>query len=76
MQRADAGIASPGEDEPPGAAHTNHLIVDKVRRHADQAEIPPLSADDLVARREGNQVGKPLYGQNGSVANERGNRFP
>jgi hypothetical protein len=61
VQRADAGIADPGEDELVGAAHADELIVDEVGRHPDQGEVPAALADDLVSRRERNEMGEPLH---------------
>ena len=53
MQRADAGIAAPGEHELVDAAHADELVVDQVRRHADQRQALALLADHLVAGGEG-----------------------
>ena len=49
VQRADAGIAAPGEDHLLGAAHADQLVVDEVRRHADQREVAAALPDHLVA---------------------------
>ena len=56
MQRTDAGIAAPGERQLARAAHADQLVVDQVRRHADQVQVAPALADDLVAGRERDQV--------------------
>lgn len=49
MQRADAGIAAPRKHELLGTTHADHLIVDQIRRHADQRQIFQLLTNDLVA---------------------------
>src|SRR5580704_8461720 len=48
MQRADTGISAPGKSQSARASHTDHLVIDQVRRHADQMEVAPLLSDDLV----------------------------
>ena len=60
MQRAHTRIATPGEGQPVGASHADHLVVDQVRRHADEVQVAPALPDDLVPCREGNQVGEAL----------------
>ena len=52
VQRTDAGVAAPREDEPAGAAAADHLVVQHVGRHSDERQIREALADDLVARRE------------------------
>ena len=56
MERTHAGIAAPGKLELGRASGADQLIVDEVRGHADQGQVAPPLADDLVARREGDQV--------------------
>ncbi len=58
MERPDAGIAAPGEHELLRRPDADQLVVDHVRRHADEREVPASLADDFVARGERNQVGK------------------
>src|SRR3569833_743029 len=48
MQRADAGVAAPGDDEPVDAAHADHLIVNQIRRHTDERQMLAALPDDLV----------------------------
>src|SRR5262245_25001228 len=62
MQRADPGIADPGEDQLVGAAHADELVVDQVGRHPDQGQMPAALADDLVAGRERDEMGEALHG--------------
>ena len=60
VQRTDAGIAAPGERQRARAAHADHLVVDQVRRHADQVQVAPALADDLVPGSERDQVREAL----------------
>ena len=60
VQRTDAGVAAPREDQLRGAARTDELVVDDVRRHADQRQITAPLADDLVPGRERDQMGEAL----------------
>ena len=60
VQAPDAGVAAPGEHEPPCAAHPDHLVVDDVGCHAHEREVAASAANDLVPRRERDQMGEPL----------------
>ena len=62
MQRADAGVAAPREDEFFRAAHADQLVVDQIGRHADQRQPLPSLADRLMPGSEGDQMRKPLHG--------------
>jgi hypothetical protein len=75
VQRTDARVAAPGEDQPAGAAGADHLVVDDVRRHPDQGEVATALADDLVPGRDRDQVGEPLHRHGVAVVDERGDRF-
>jgi hypothetical protein len=72
VQRSDARIPAPGEDNLLDAAGADELIVDQIRRHADHGEIALGLADDLVPGGEGDQVGEPFEGDGVAVSN----RFP
>src|ERR1700730_14290380 len=48
MQRADTRISTPGKSQSARAPHPDHLVIDQVRRHADEMEVAPLLSDDLV----------------------------
>jgi hypothetical protein len=61
-QGPDAGFR-PREDQLVGTAHTDHLIVDDVGRHADQGEVADPLADDLGPGRVRDEVGKALCRQ-------------
>ena len=41
-------------------AHADHLVVDEIGRHADEVQILAALPDDLVTRRERNQVREPF----------------
>ena len=56
VQRADPRIAAPREHHLVDAAHADELVVDEVRRHADDGEMPPALADHLMAGRMGNVI--------------------
>src|SRR5579862_4271084 len=75
MERADAGIAAPGEGEPRSAAHADQLIVDEIGRHADQMQIPPTLAHDFLSGGERDEMGEPLERHAGTVAHVRCNRL-
>src|SRR3954452_6822225 len=67
VQRPDARIASPREDELARAAHADHLVIDQVGGHTYKGELTPALPDDLVAGREWYQVGKALQRQGHTV---------
>ena len=57
MQRSDARVSAPGEDNLLDAPGSDKLVVDQVRRHAaDHREIALALPDDLVSRGERDQV--------------------
>jgi hypothetical protein len=66
VQGTRTRIAGPRKHELLGASHSDELVVNDVRRHANEREFATPLADDLVTRRERNQVSKPL--QRDSVA--------
>ena len=75
VQRADAGIAAPGEDELPRAAHPDQLVVDDVGRHPDQRQVAPFLPDQLVPRGVRNQVREALERDGVAVVDELGDRI-
>jgi hypothetical protein len=60
MQRADAGISAPRKDQFARATHSDHLIVNEIRRHPDEREIFKPRTNDLVAGGKGDQMRKTL----------------
>ena len=75
VERADAGVAAPREDELARAAHADQLVVDDVGRHPDERQVAPTLADDLVARRVRDQVREALERDDVAVADELGDRL-
>ena len=71
VQRTDAGIADPGEDQLVGAAHADELIVDQVGRHPDEGQMLAALTDDLVSGRMRNQMGEPLHGHGIAIPDGR-----
>ena len=68
VQRADTRIAAPREDKLVDATHADQLIIDQVRRHADQREMLAPLADDLMTGRVRNEVSKAFQCHNVAVA--------
>ena len=56
VQRAHAGVAAVGEDQLARAAGADHLVVDQIRRHPAQGQVPATLTDDLVAGGEADAV--------------------
>src|SRR5262249_80155 len=56
------------------AAGRNQLVVNEVGRHSRKGQITPALADDLVAGRKADEVGKALNGYCVTVAHELGDR--
>jgi hypothetical protein len=67
VQRADAGVAAPGEDQLAGAAGADELVVDEVRRHPDQGQVAAPLPDHLVPGGERDQVGETFHGHGVAV---------
>lgn len=75
MQRADAWIAAPREDQFLGAAHADELIVDEIGRQAHQCEITSSLTNDLVACGKRNEMGKALERHTVSIGDMQANGF-
>ena len=58
-----------------GAARADELVVDEVGGHADEREIAPALPDDLVARRERDEVGEAFQRDGVAVADQPGHRL-
>jgi hypothetical protein len=60
VERANAGVAAPGEDERVGTAHPDHLVIDDVRRHAHEGQLAPALPNQLVTRGMRDEVREAL----------------
>jgi transketolase C-terminal domain/subunit len=65
----------PQENFIPRAAPADQLVVENVRRHADQKQILLALPDDFVAGGIGDQVGETLHGDGIAVMHVFGNGF-
>ena len=72
VERAGAGVAGPGEDQLPGAAGGDHLVVDEIGREPAERQVAAALADDLVPRREADEVGEALDDDGVAVVDVRG----
>ena len=70
VQRTDAGIAAPGEDQFARATHPDQLVVDHVRRHANQRQVAPVLPDQLVPGGVRDQMREALERDGVAVADE------
>jgi hypothetical protein len=61
VQRSNAGVSAPRKNQAGSASHANHLVVDDIRRHANQRKVFAPLTDHLMTGREWNEVGKPLH---------------
>ena len=75
MQRANTGIPAPGEDQLSGTAHPDQLVVDHVRCHPDQSQVPPLLANDLMSGGKRDEMGEAFHGDGGAVGEQVGYRI-
>ena len=75
MQRADAGIAAPGERELARGADADQLVVEQIGRHAHEMQVPPALPDQLVAGRERDEVREALEREAGAVGDVLRDRF-
>ncbi|MNX87170.1 hypothetical protein D3C86_1190840 [compost metagenome] len=56
MQRTDARVTAPGENQLAGTTGTDQLVVDQVRGHPHQGQVFLALANDFVTRRRRDQV--------------------
>jgi hypothetical protein len=75
VQRSNARISAPGEDNLLDAPGSDELIVDQVRSHADHSEIALALPYDLVPRGERDQVREPFQGDGVAIANRFADRL-
>src|SRR4029079_13975258 len=69
-------VPRPGEHQLPGAAGGDHLVVDEIGREPAEREVPPPLPDDLVPRREADEVGEALDHHRVAVADVRRDGLP
>ncbi len=75
VQRADARVAAPREDELARAAHPDQLVVDDVGRHPHERQVAPPLPDQLVPGRVRDQVREALERDDVAVAHELRDRL-
>lgn len=75
VQRTDAGVAAPGEHQLLRAACTDQQVVDQVGSHADQRQVFPALADQLVAGGRRDQVSEAFEGDAVAIVDEASHRF-
>ena len=75
VQGANPRIAAPRKDQTIRAPHADHLVKNQVGRHADEGKVFLSLADDFVAGRKGDQMGKPFQRHGVSVVNQRFHGF-
>src|SRR5215469_7222976 len=75
VQRADAGIARPREDELLGAARGDELVVDEIGRQARERQIAALLPDDLMGGRETDEVREAFDDHRVAVVHEAADRI-
>jgi hypothetical protein len=75
VERADARIAAPRKGQLFRRAHADQLVVDEVRRHADQLQPLAALADDLVRGREWDEMREALHRHAVAIAHVRGDRI-
>ena len=70
VQRTDTGVAAPGEHQLLRAACTDQQVVDQVGSHADQRQVFPALADQLVAGGRRDQVSEAFEGDAVAIVDE------
>jgi hypothetical protein len=75
MERTDAGIAAPRENQLCSHAHADHLIIDEIGRHSNERQTLFPLPDNLVAGCERNEMREPFAGKVIAIVNQFGNRF-
>ena len=61
MQRPYARIAAPRKHQLARGSHPDQLVVEDIRRHADQRQIAAFLPDHLMPRCEWDQVREALH---------------
>ncbi len=74
VQRADARVAAPREDQLADAPCADHLVVDDVGGHPHDREIAPALANDLVTGGNRDEMREPFEGEGVAVVDQFGDR--
>ena len=75
VERTDAGVPAPGENERAGAPHPDHLVVDDVGRHADEGELASALPNQLVTRGVRNEMREAFERHDVAVMDELSHGF-
>src|SRR5262249_16922133 len=70
MKQTEPWIAGPRKDELLGAAHADHLVVDDIRAHPDQREVPALLPNNFMARRKGHYMTAAFHRHTVAIVDE------
>ena len=73
MEGARSRIAGPGENQLPGTAGGDHLIVDQIRREAAERQSSTSLPNDFVAGCKTDEVGEAFDDDGVAIMNMRGN---
>jgi hypothetical protein len=74
MERSDARISSPGEDQLLDAPSSDQLIVEKIWSQTNRGEVLLPLPDDLLPSGEGNKMGEAFEGHCVAVMKMRRDR--
>src|ERR1700756_808081 len=75
MQRSDTGISAPGKNKFSDTSGTDQLVINQIRRHTNQRQVPFALSNDFVPRRERNEMREAFECNRIAVANEFMNRL-
>src|SRR6185503_16991041 len=75
VQAADARVPGPAEDELLRAARRDQLVIDQIRRQPAERQILLALPDDLMPRREADEMREPLDDDGVAVLDEGGDGF-
>ena len=74
MERPDAGVSAPAEDQFVRSTHADELVVYHIWCHANQRKITSTLPDDLVPCLERDEVGEPFHRDHVLIVDQVGNR--
>ena len=75
VQGTHARISAPGKNQPRSASHPDHLVVNQIRSHANQREVAPPLANQLVPRGKRYQVRESFQRHGIAVVHQFRGRF-